>query len=543
VELQGIVTAVLPDGVMLRTRGGTIQIGLRVTGMEPADFRKFENALVRVRGCLYASWDYASHQVKVGEIRIYDAAIRVEQPAPEDLFSSPSKTPAELLLFDPQAGEFERVKVSGQIIYARAPEYFMMCAGRGLRLTMKEPSGLRVGDIAEVVGFPELLGNGSPVLREGVARKIGYAELPKPKKLRPDDLLLAAYDSTRVEINGVLTGVRKSGNEQILEMQNGVRTFVARLNRSENPAKTLDVGSRLKLTGVYSGQGGNKVAGQNLTSFELLLGSPTDLVVLARPPWWTLQRLLVIVGVLICILAATMLWVTQLHRKVEERTTELGRQIQERQRLENQRAMEQERARIAQDLHDELGSGITEISMLAARAKSATAPDEKRNAFLDSAGAKAREMVTALDEIVWAMNPRHDSVASLVSYFRLYADRFLGLANIAWQFEGPTDPPDRVLDSQARHQLFLAFKEALTNVVRHSRATEVRLSIVLENDQLRVSIVDNGVGFSPEKNIEPADGLANMRARLDKLRGRSEIESEPGRGTTVRLSVPLHSES
>jgi signal transduction histidine kinase len=255
-----------------------------------------------------------------------------------------------------------------------------------------------------------------------------------------------------------------------------------------------------------------------------------------------LQRLLVIVGVLICILAATMLWITQLHRKVEERTTELGRQIQERQRVENQRAMEQERARIAQDLHDELGSGITEISMLAARAKSTFSPDEKRNAFLDNAGAKAREMVTALDEIVWAMNPRHDSVASLVSYFRLYADRFLGLANIAWQFEGPSEPPDHVLDSQSRHQLFLAFKESLTNVVRHAGATEVRLSIVLENEQLRVTIVDNGRGFSQNENIEPTDGLANMSARLEKLRGRSEIESGPGRGTTVRLIVPLHSE-
>jgi signal transduction histidine kinase len=509
--------------------------------MKPADFKKYENALVRVRGCLYASWDYASHQVKVGEIRIYDAVIRVEQPAPEDLFSSPSKTLAELLLFDPQAGEFERVKVSGQIVYAKSPEFFMMQDGRGLRLTMKEPSGLQAGDIAEVVGFPELLGNGSPILREGVARKIGHAELPEPKKLRADDLLQTTNDSTRVKIDGVLAGVRTSGKEEILEMQNGVRTFAGRLSGG-NLAESLDVGSRLELTGVYAGQGGNKVAGQNLTSFELLLSSPTDVVVIARPPWWTLQRLLVIVGVLICILAATMLWITQLHRKVEERTTELGRQIQERQRVENQRAMEQERARIAQDLHDELGSGITEISMLAARAKSTFSPDEKRNAFLDNAGAKAREMVTALDEIVWAMNPRHDSVASLISYFRLYADRFLGLANIAWQFEGPPEPPDHVLDSQSRHQLFLAFKESLTNVVRHAGATEVRLSIVLENEQLRVTIVDNGRGFSQNENIEPTDGLANMSARLEKLRGRSEIESGPGRGTTVRLIVPLHSE-
>ncbi len=88
--------------------------------------------------------------------------------------------------------------------------------------------------------------------------------------------------------------------------------------------------------------------------------------------------------------------------------------------------MEQERARIAQDLHDELGSGLTEISMLGARARSASAPVEKRGRYLEQMGEKARQMVTALDEIVWAMNPTHDSLASMVSYFSLYADRFLG---------------------------------------------------------------------------------------------------------------------
>ena len=114
--------------------------------------------------------------------------------------------------------------------------------------------------------------------------------------------------------------------------------------------------------------------GQDITSFELLLNLAADIKVLARPPWWTLERLLVIVGVLVCVLAAAALWITQLHRQVEQRTAELEIQIRQRQNVEHQRAMEQERARIAQDLHDELGSGITEISMLAARAKFASAP-------------------------------------------------------------------------------------------------------------------------------------------------------------------------
>ena len=152
---------------------------------------------------------------------------------------------------------------------------------------------------------------------------------------------------------------------------------------------------------------------------------------------------------------------------------------------------------------------------------------------------KAREMVTALDEIVWAMNPKHDSLASLVSYFSLYAERFLGLANIAWRLEGTVRTADHTVDSRHRHQLFLAFKEALTNVVRHSGATEVRLSIQVEQGQVRLTIADNGRGFSPAITTEEMDGVANMRARLEKLGGRFEIASQAGHGTTVRFYLPL----
>ena len=200
--------------------------------------------------------------------------------------------------------------------------------------------------------------------------------------------------------------------------------------------------------------------------------------------------------------------------------------------------MEQERARIAQDLHDELGSGITEIGMLAARAKSASAPDEKRSRYLDQMGGKARDMVTALDEIVWAMNPAHDSLASLVSYFCLYADRFLGLANITWRLEGPPVSAELAVDSRHRHQLFLVFKEALTNVVRHSGATEVSLGIQVEQGELRLIIADNGRGLPSNARTEEMDGVNNMRSRIEKLGGRFEIAGEAGQGTTVRFHVP-----
>jgi signal transduction histidine kinase len=484
---------------------------------------------------LFATWDYVTRRVKTGEIRINGGDIAVDQPAPDDLFSTPAKTASELLLFDPQASVFQRAKVSGQIIHIQEPEYFMMDGSNGVRFILKHPSDLQVGDVVDAVGFPEL-STASPVLREAVVRKRSHAALPPARLLEANDLTRVDLDSTRVRIKAVLVDQRTTGSEQALEMRSGLRSFLARLTGKNHTVLDIPAGSQLELTGTYASQGVN----QSVASFELLIDSPPDVVVLARPPWWTLQKLLIILGALACVLAVTVLWITQLHRTVAQRTAELEIQIRERQRVEQEHAMEQERGRIAQDLHDELGSSLTEISMLGVRAQAASTPSEKRGAYLQQMSDKARQMITALDEIVWAMNPTHNSVSSMVSYFSIYAERFLGLANINWVLEGPIEADHYVVDSRHRHQLFLAFKEALTNVVRHAKATEVRLNIQMEQKQIRLTISDNGRGWANGEPIEGMDGVTNMRTRLQKLGGRFDISSKAGTGTIVRFDVPLN---
>jgi signal transduction histidine kinase len=209
--------------------------------------------------------------------------------------------------------------------------------------------------------------------------------------------------------------------------------------------------------------------------------------------------------------------------------------------VEHQHELEQERARIAQDLHDDLGSGLTEITMLGARACAASTSLDTRGDYLKQMGDKARQMVMALDEIVWAMNPTHDSLGSMLSYFSLYAERFLGLANIAWQLEVPFKPDDHVVDSHHRHELFLAFKEALTNIVRHSGASEVRLGVQVGKGSIGLIIADNGRGWAEAGQTEGMDGVENMRTRLEKLGGKFDIRSQTGEGTTVRFDLPFAS--
>jgi signal transduction histidine kinase len=449
----------------------------------------------------------------------------------------PKKSAEELMLFDPQASAFQRVKVSGQIIFIHGTNYFLMDGTNGVRFTPKQPQELKVGDMVDVTGFPELSGV-APLLSEAVARVTGYSALPEPKKLSAADLPAGIHDSTLVRIEGLLTSVRQTETNQIFEIQSGSWRFLARLDTKNNFARSLRIGSLLSLDGVYAAQSANRLSGDNVALFDLLLRSPSDIKVLAQPSWWTLQRLLTSMSILACLLIGTMLWITQLHRQVEERTNQLRVQIQERQRAEYQHAMEQERARIAQDLHDELGSSITEIGMLAMRTKSTSTSEENRSRYLEQMDAKACEMVVALDEIVWAMNPTHDSLASLVSYFCLYAERFLGLANIHWHLEDQTGAPELVVNLKNRHQLFLMFKEALNNVVRHSGATEVRLKIQVEREELRFSIFDDGCGLPVSGHNDAMDGLSNMRARVEKLGGHFEITTEAGRGTTLNFFVP-----
>lgn len=538
VELLGIITVVRTNNITLLTQGGAVRVELRRLGVNPEPLSTKVNALVRLRGCLLADWDYVTHQVKAGEVRLYAADLIVEQPPPADLFAAPVKTVAELRRFDPQAGPFQRVKVAGQVLLARPAECYLSDGTSGMRFVPGEPTTLAAGAMVEVVGFPDLWGGVSPVLREAAVRVTGRAALPEPRRLAADGLLRAENDAMRMRVEGVLVSVRPGRTDWALELQSGVRTFVARLDGRVKSLPSLPVGSRLELTGVYAGQGGNLAAGRDLTSFEVLVDSPADLRVVAYPPWWTLKRLLAISAALACILAVSVLWITQLHRRVEQRTAELERQIRERERMERQQALALERARIAQDLHDELGSGITEVSMLAARAQAAAASEEKRSRCLEQVGEKARDMVTALDEIVWAMNPKHDSFASLVSYFCLYADHFLGLAGIVWRLDGPAGASDQVIDSHRRHQLFLVFKEALTNIVRHSGATEARLAFWLEEGMVRLTIADNGRGLPEGAKTEGMDGVNNMRARLERLQGRFEITGVPGHGTTLQISLP-----
>lgn len=212
--------------------------------------------------------------------------------------------------------------------------------------------------------------------------------------------------------------------------------------------------------------------------------------------------------------------------------------------LERQRALERERARIARDIHDDLGASLTRISMLSQSVRAEVEPQPQVAADADQIYRTARELTRAMDEIVWAVNPRHDTLDSLVSYLGRYAQTFLASPGMRCRLDVPISLPNWPLTSEIRHNVFLAFKEALHNVVKHAKATEVRITLELGAASFVLSVSDNGLGFAPdtqhqEGRIQTGNGLPNMRKRIEEIGGKIDWVSAPGEGTKVRMAVPV----
>jgi signal transduction histidine kinase len=238
------------------------------------------------------------------------------------------------------------------------------------------------------------------------------------------------------------------------------------------------------------------------------------------------------------VILAAFIWIKQLRRKVEERTVQLTAEIQLREQTQQQRSLENERARIAQDLHDDLGANLTQIVFLSQRVEGSDHDVQEMDRWFRLIPATARRTIQSLDEIVWAINPRHDSLESLANYLSQFAQQHMALAGVRCVLDVPTVVPALTLSAEIRHKLLLASREALQNVATHAQATEVRVALQLDERALTVEIADNGRGFDVEDVSREGNGLPNMRRRLEDIGGRFEIFSGTGKGTTVRLSVP-----
>jgi signal transduction histidine kinase len=219
-------------------------------------------------------------------------------------------------------------------------------------------------------------------------------------------------------------------------------------------------------------------------------------------------------------------------------TQKLHRQLQA---LKQREALEKERSRIARDLHDQLGANLTQVALLGEMAETDKNSPAEIESHAQQISQTARETTRSLDEIVWAVNPSNDTLDGLINYTCKYAQEYLALAGLRYRAEVPAQLPAIPIPPEVRHNVFLAFKEAIHNVVKHAQASEVWIRLRLQSGNFVLTIEDNGRGLDEldAQATQARNGLRNMRKRMEDIGGQFEAGAASERGTMVRLTVPV----
>jgi signal transduction histidine kinase len=217
--------------------------------------------------------------------------------------------------------------------------------------------------------------------------------------------------------------------------------------------------------------------------------------------------------------------------------------VRERRLLE----LERVRTRIASDLHDDIGAGLSRMAILAEVARrQLETPDTRATATLSDLGDSARDLVASMGDIVWSVDPRRDDLASVIQRVREFASSLLEAKGIAWRLDAPADAARIKLTPEQRRALFLVIKEALNNAVRHGACGTVRVVVQADRAGLMAEISDDGHGFenvvtgaTPYAMQQGGYGLRSMSVRAARAGGKLTVISAPGHGTCIQFAIPF----
>ncbi len=247
-----------------------------------------------------------------------------------------------------------------------------------------------------------------------------------------------------------------------------------------------------------------------------------------RQQQWLIAALIGIVflGALILLLYLVYLQKQQLNRRLLEVLKSEQETLRLKATLEGE---QQERRRISQEMHDDMGAGLTRMLFL-----SRAMPDQ--DGVPGKISAAAEELIKKMNEVIWTMNDEQDTLDSLVAYIRLTVVEMLENAGLSYQFNISDPLPDAQLDRGVRRNIYLAVKEAVHNVIRHAGATMVSIAVIY-NGKLEIWVKDNGMGLGNTGKQRFGNGLKNMRSRMQRIGGIMDIVDE--KGALVRFDIPL----
>jgi signal transduction histidine kinase/ligand-binding sensor domain-containing protein len=361
----------------------------------------------------------------------------------------------------------------------------------------------------------------------------------------PDDLLA----TSRSPGNVVLTSVQVNynpmtlNNASVLELDHRSTNIVFRwaLPDYSNPLRNQYY---CQLQGIDAGwnYAGNKgeIQYANLSAgkYRILLKAASsngtesantitiDFVI--HPPFWkTWWFLSLIYILLLIILLFVVRYISQ--RNLKEKLL----------RLEKEQAVEKERNRISRDMHDDLGSGLTKIAIMSEVVKKQIHEPEKAKQQLERISDSSRELVDNLQDIIWVLNPKNDTLDSLAAYIREYALKYFEPFETAVHFNYPSKFADIKLSEETRRNIFLVIKESFNNIAKHAWCNHVTITIIQTHSLLRLEIEDDGKGFDVKNVRLFGNGLLNMKNRIEQVGGEYTIESQAGKGTKMTIEIPI----
>ncbi len=208
-----------------------------------------------------------------------------------------------------------------------------------------------------------------------------------------------------------------------------------------------------------------------------------------------------------------------------------------RLRVARLREIEHLRIEIAANLHDDVGARLTKVAMVTEFVDRETAETDKVKPHVQTIFKTTREIIRAMDEIVWTINPKNDTLDNLANYIFQYAQDYFQNTGVRCRLDVPAQLPDAPISTEARHNLFMVVKEALSNVLRHAGASEARIELGVSDSRMTILIADNGKGFVMAQARPAGNGLKNMRQRIQQIGGTFALETAPGGGTTIRIET------
>jgi signal transduction histidine kinase len=535
-ELQGVVHGVNSNGtITVMGPGESVSVWLGQTRSN--ELSRYIDAKLRLWGVLSLS-TFPSPMLLVPS----RSFVEVDEPAAPDAFSSPVRSVADLKLETADPSLLHRVKVIGEVTLQDAEWFFVQDGTGGIRVQTTAGSPVKIGQPVEVVGFPITRGL-TRILSDAAVRTSASFSGVKPSRLDLTEGLPVRQNGSLIQAEATLLKATTIGNSQIVELQREGRVFTSTLLAEHGRLAKVAPGSQIEITGVCDTESTALPLGTTakekaaLASLNIWLRSPGDLKVLSGPPWWTWKRTALLISTLSTIMAAALLWVYFLRRRLQkQKALQLAFSQQVLKRLED------ERRRIAANLHDGLGQVLLAIRNQALLAMQRSPQENGVRQRLEEISGATSQALDEVRQITHGLRPYQLNRLGLTQAIRAILNQVSSDSQIV--FANRVDDMDHVFDEDSEIHVYRIVQEAINNVIKHSAATEAAVVIKNRTQIVSLSIRDNGKGFDPASTSasDPSAlgyGLSGIAERVRILGGTLTVDSRPGRGTNLTIEIPV----